>query len=174
MEIENFRFDPKENIDIMIDLLTIKFRARMNWFLKISTVKKIIEIRFMKEYGICPIFNKLSDKMYCRTMKLETFEGETLKGYVLERRFILKKVNNGNGSLDVSIEDCRSIRQLKKKICKSYDLGKDLIIVDAERRVLDKDLILQMYLEELWICLNDQGSLINISRPKIEYDIILN
>jgi hypothetical protein len=96
----------------MIDLLTIKFRARMNRFLKISTVEKIIEIRFMEEYGIYPIFDKFSNKIYCRSMKLETFESETLKGYVLERRFILKKFNNGNGSLDVSIEDCRSWRKI--------------------------------------------------------------
>jgi hypothetical protein len=76
MNIENYKFDPEENIDVEIDLKTIRFKARINRFLKIATVEKIIEVRFMKEYGICPVFNNFSDTMYCRDMKLEMFEGE--------------------------------------------------------------------------------------------------
>jgi hypothetical protein len=97
MDIENFKFDPDENINVMIDLKTIKFVARMNRFLKIATVKKIIEERFMKEYGMCPVFNDFSDTRYCRDMKLEMFEGETLRSYLLGRKFVMKRVNYSNG-----------------------------------------------------------------------------
>jgi hypothetical protein len=134
MDIENYKFDPEENIDIMIDLKTIKFKARIKRFLKIVTVEKIIEVRFMKEYGMCSVFNNFSDPMYCRDMKLEIFEGETLKGYVVGKKFVIKKVNYANGYLEVSIEDCRSINQLKKKICKCYGLEKDIVITDAEKK----------------------------------------
>jgi hypothetical protein len=82
-----------------------KFTDRMNRYLKIKSVEKIIEERFMKEYNLCPVFNGFKDTMYCRDMKLELFEKETLKGYVLERKYILKKVMYNNGCLDVSIED---------------------------------------------------------------------
>jgi hypothetical protein len=49
MNIENYKFDPVENMDIMVDLNTIKFNVRMNKYLKIKSVEKIIEERFMKE-----------------------------------------------------------------------------------------------------------------------------
>jgi hypothetical protein len=42
MEIEDFKLSPGENVDISIDLITLKFNTRMNRFFKISTVKKII------------------------------------------------------------------------------------------------------------------------------------
>jgi hypothetical protein len=73
MEIEDFKLDPEENIDLSIDLTTLKFKARMNRFFKLSTVKKIIEIRFMKEYGVCPIVIDFKDTMYCNDMKIEIF-----------------------------------------------------------------------------------------------------
>jgi hypothetical protein len=105
MDIENYRLDPEENVDIMVDLMTIKFQARMNRFFRIATVERIIEIRFMKEYGMCPIFSNFSDTMYYRDMKLEMFEGEVLKGHVVERKFVIKKINYANESLGVSIEE---------------------------------------------------------------------
>jgi hypothetical protein len=174
MDIENYKFDPEENMDISVDLKTIKFNVRMNRCLKIASVEKIIEERFMKEYNLCPVFNGFKDTTYCREMKLELFEKETLKGYVLERKFILKKVRFSNGCFDVSIEDCRSIGQLKKKICKCYGLGKGIIIADLEKRVLDENLIIKLHPEDVWIYLNENGSLADVCRSKIEYEIILN
>jgi hypothetical protein len=79
-----------------------------------------------------------------------------------------------NGHLDVSIEDCKSINQLKKKICKCYGLGKDIVIADAEKRVLDENLIIMVHPEDVWIYLIENGSLADVSRTKIEYEIILN
>jgi hypothetical protein len=78
-------------------------------------VEKIIEARFIKEYDVCQIFDSFSDTMYCRDMKIEMFCDEILKGYVMERKFILKKVNYGYGTLYVLIENCRTIGQLKRK-----------------------------------------------------------
>jgi hypothetical protein len=174
MEIENYIMNPEENIDIRIDLQTIKFNARMNPFFKISTVEKIIEARFMKEYVVYPILDGFNDTMYCRDMKIEMFCGKVLKGYVMERKFIFKRVNYSNGFLDVSIESCIRIGQLKKKICKCYLLEEDLIIVDSEKRILDENLILQRHLEDMGICSNDGGNLIDVQRTKIENEIILN
>jgi hypothetical protein len=107
-------------------------------------------------------------------MKLEMFCGETLRGYVMNKEFIFKKINYRNGSIEMAIKNCRTIGQWKKKVCKCYGLGMDIIIVDSERRVLDENLILQKHPEELWICLNDSGSLTEIELSKIEYEIILN
>jgi hypothetical protein len=59
-------------------------------------------------------------------------------------------------------------------MCKCYGLSKDVINTDEERRVLDENLIIKMHPEDLWICLNENGSLIDVSRTKIEYEIILN
>jgi hypothetical protein len=73
MMIEDHRLNPEENIDVFIDLMTINFNARMNRFFKLSTVKKVIQARFMKEYKVCPIFNDFSDTMYCNDMRLEKF-----------------------------------------------------------------------------------------------------
>jgi hypothetical protein len=86
----------------------------------------------------------------------------------------LKRVNYGNGKIDISIENCKTVGELKKKLCKCYRLGKDIIIVDNEKRILDENLILQMHPEEVWICLNGGGTLIDVTLSKIEYEIILN
>jgi hypothetical protein len=160
MEIEDYKLDTEENVDILIDLITLKFNTRMN--------------RFMKEYGVSPIFNDFKDTIYCNDMKAEMFCGEVLRGYVMERKFIMKRINYDNGKIDLSIENCTTIGQLTKKICKCSGLGKDIIAVDNEKRILDENLILQMHPEEVWICLNDGGTLIDVILSKIEYEIVLN
>jgi hypothetical protein len=135
-EIIDQRIIPEENIEMMIDLNIIIFKTNMNRFFKLSTVKKIIENRFMKEYKMRLIFKDLSSTMYCNDMKLEMFCGETLRGYVMENKFIFKKINYKNGAVDMAIENQSTIGDLKKKLCKCYCLGLDIIITYAKKGCL--------------------------------------
>jgi hypothetical protein len=73
------------------------------------------------------------------------FREETLRGYVMEKKFIFKKFNYKNGAVEMSIENHQTIDKLKKKLCKCYCLDMNIIIMDVERRILDCNLILKKF-----------------------------
>jgi hypothetical protein len=77
----------------MVDLDMVKFQTNMNRLFTLTAVKKIIENIYLKEYNLCLIFENLGSTMCCDEIKLEMFCGEMLRGYMMERKFIFKKVN---------------------------------------------------------------------------------
>jgi hypothetical protein len=76
-------------------------------------------------------------------MKLGMLCEETLRGYVMEKNFIFKKVNYTNEAVEMSIENHQIINKLKKKLFKCYCLDMNIIIMDVERKILDCNLILK-------------------------------
>jgi hypothetical protein len=90
----------------------------------------------MEEYKMYPIFDDLDNSIYCNDMKLVLFCGETIKGYIMEREYITKRVLYKNRKVDMVIENCRTIGDLKKRLCKGYCLDRDIIITDAEKELL--------------------------------------
>jgi hypothetical protein len=55
------------------------------------------------------IIEDLSSTMYSNEMKLEMFCGKTLRGYMMEKKYIFKKVNYKNGAVEISIGNYQTI-----------------------------------------------------------------
>jgi hypothetical protein len=61
---------------------------------------------------------------------------------------------------------------MKKRLCRKYGLGSDIIITDEENRSYNYDIILEYLPGEIWLCIQNHGILMKASLKKIEYEIV--
>jgi hypothetical protein len=95
-------------------------------------------------------------------LKIEMLNDNEVMGYLMEKKIVFKRNNYGNGVLEVSMKNYQSFGKLKKKFCKRYCLGIDIVITDEEKRIIDINLLIQEYDDELRIDLNNFGDLIEV------------
>jgi hypothetical protein len=55
-DVPNYKFEPEENINIIVNLKTVIMYLCVNRFLKLSSLKKIVRERFLKEYNKSSVF----------------------------------------------------------------------------------------------------------------------
>jgi hypothetical protein len=137
-------------------------------------VKKIIRNKFLKDYEQTPIFEDEVGLPYPDDMKVEMFYGNPIKGYLLEQKLLSIKVNYNEGSFKVPIRNYKTMKDFVKKMCRMYDLGRDMVVTDEEGRVYNLNIILKYCLEEVWICINNNGILIRAELKRFEYEIMKN
>jgi hypothetical protein len=144
----------------------------VNRFLKLSSIKKIVRERFLKEYNLCLMFEDEVALPYPDEMKVEMFCGNPIQGYLLDQKILSVEINYECGSFRVPARNYQTIEKLTRKMCAMYSLGKDVIITDEECSVYSSKIILQYCPEGFWICINHMGNLIRVELTKIEYEII--
>jgi hypothetical protein len=106
----------------------------LNKFFKLKTIKKIIEIRFLNEYSLRPIFVEEEFWMRSNDFKVEISSGETIKRYLLDKRTVMVKIGYENGVIVVNMKNYQTIGKLKRKLYKKFCLGADIIFADEEKK----------------------------------------
>jgi hypothetical protein len=109
-DILNLKFQPEENVNVVINLKTVMKYLSVNRFLKLSSLKKIVRERFLKEYEKSAVFEDEVALPYPDEMKVEMFCGNQIQGYLLDKRILSVKINYKGG---VSRFRQLIIRQLK-------------------------------------------------------------
>jgi hypothetical protein len=170
-DMPNFNLDINENVDVTIDLKSVILHYKMNRFLKLTTVKRILKNRLLKDYYKCPIFENESAIPYPEDMKIEMFCGQPIQGYLLKQKPLSIKVKYVDGSFNDSINNYKTIRGIKKKICRLFGLETDIVITDDENRSYNYDIIFEYLPDEIWLCIQNSGSLIKAEIRRIEYEI---
>jgi hypothetical protein len=135
-------------------------------------VKRILKNRLKKDYRRCPIYEDENAIPYPEDMKIEMFSGETIHGYLLEQRPLPIKVTYINGSFNMTVNNYKTVKKLKEKICKLYGLGSDVVITDEEERSYNQNIIFEYLTNEIWLCIQNSRTLIKAELKKIEYEIM--
>jgi hypothetical protein len=126
----NFKLVFEENVDVVFDLKTVILHFNMNRLLKLSSAKKIVRNRYLKEYGKSPIFEDEVALPYLDDMKIEMFSGNPIGGYLLDQKLLTVKVNYVGGSVEVPVKNYKTFKGFANKMCRMYGLGNDVIVTD--------------------------------------------
>jgi hypothetical protein len=151
-DMPNHGLNLEENVGIVVDLKTAVIQYKVNRFLKLSSIKKIIKNRLLNDYNKSPIFEDEVALPYSDDMKVEMFCGSPMQGYLLEQRHLFIEVNYVGGSFQVPVRNYKIIKGFQKKMCMMYSLGKDVVITDEENRSYNQNIIFEYCPEEVWIC----------------------
>jgi hypothetical protein len=146
IDMADFGFNPEENVDVVIDLKTAVFHYKVNRFLKLPSIKKIIKNGHLKNYNTNPLFENEVASPYPDNMCIEMSCGNPIQAHLLEQRPFSIKVN--------------------------YIGGKDVIVTDDENRVYNLNIIFEYYPEEVWICVNNNCSLVKVELKRFEYEVM--
>jgi hypothetical protein len=67
-------------------------------------------------------------------LKAEMSSGETIKGYLLDKRTVMVKLGYENRVIEVNTYNYQTICRLKIKLCKKICFGTDIILADEEKK----------------------------------------
>jgi hypothetical protein len=163
----NHKLTINENVDITVDLKLVILNYNMNRFLKLTTVRRILKNRLLKDYRRCPIFKDESAIPYPEDMKLEMFCGQPIRGYLLEQRSLSVKVRYNEGFFTMEVFNYKTVQGFKKKMCRLYGLGSDVVVTDEENRSYRNEIIFEYLPNEVWLCIQNSGLLMKVSLKKI-------
>jgi hypothetical protein len=171
-DMPNLNLNINENVDVVIDLKSVILRYKMNRFLKLVIVKRILKNRLLKDYYKCPKFEDESAIPYPEDMKIEMFCGQPIQGYLSDQRSLSIKVRYIDGSFNVTVNNYKTIQGIKKKMFRLFGLGSDVVITDEENRSYNHNMIFEYLPEEIWLCIQNSGSLFKAELKRFESDIL--
>jgi hypothetical protein len=111
---------------------------------------------------------------YCNRnddLRMEMFPGEEMRGYILNVRKMSVRIDFENGMIDINLNNYFTVGKLKKKLCRKYYLGLDIILTANEKRITSSDLLIQFYEEDFWIHVNVFRELTMVGLRRIKYHI---
>jgi hypothetical protein len=93
---------------------------------------------------------------------------------MLDHKPLEIKVNYTDGNFKISVNNYKTIGEFKKKICRLYGLGSDIIIADENNRIYNQNIIFEYCPEEVWLCISNSGMLYRAELKRFEYEVMKN